>query len=150
MIKLLWIFQRCIVSLIILATLQGCNSQSANKQDVIGTYEFVLSDGPHILPDGGCEALELMADGICNQKITLSDGKTFAAQGTWEWNPGKGYFGNQIIIEGLYCALDNTTDQIHPDLKNTRGSAIQLYPVRKLDSGQVILGTMETGHYEKK
>lgn len=124
-------------------SLGGCIFWPVNEKEVIGTYQAVLQDGTPGLPDGGSEILELNADGTCTQKITLKNGRSFLAQGTWKYNKSLG----NITLEGLHNAVKD--DVINPDIEKTTGF-LQSPSVCRNFIGQIILGSTETPHYEKK
>ncbi len=134
--------------LVILMGLNGCIAWPVNKKNVIGIYQSVLEDGTPGLPDGGSEILELKADGTCTQEIALKDGRTFFAQGTWEWYPEKCYFGNTVMLIGIYSVLDED-NRIRTGFEKNKGIYQSLSAVRAL-TGRVIIGFREGPHYEKK
>ncbi len=127
----------------ILMNLAGCIIRPVSEEDVIGTYQSVLQDGTPGLPDGGSEILELKADGTCIQKITLKDGRRFLAQGTWKYNKSLG----NITLESLHNAIRD--DVINPEIEKTTGF-LQSPSVCRNFIGQIVLGSTETPHYEKK
>jgi hypothetical protein len=139
---------KSISCLVILMGLNGCIAWPVNKKDVIGIYQSVLQDGTPGLPDGGSEILELKADGTCKQEIALKDGRTFSAQGTWEWDSDKRYIGNQVTITGIYWVIHD--DRINPDLEKSLGNVVQSLPAERNLVGRIILGSLEGSHYEKK
>ncbi len=122
------------------------------KKDALGTYQSVLEDGTPGLPDGGSENLELKADGTCVQKVALNDGRTFSAQGTWEWDSDKRYFGNKVILMGVYWVIcdGGINPRINPDLEKSLEDVVQSFPVWRTLIGRVALGSDEGPHYEKK
>ncbi len=114
--------------LVILMSFGGCVLWPVNKKSVIGTYQAVLQDGTPGLPDGGSEILELNLDGTCKQEIALKDGRTFVAQGTWEWDSDKRYIGKKILLKGIYWAIDE--EKLNPDLEKGSSGKIVDNPAK--------------------
>ncbi len=141
-----------LVILAILIGLNGCIAWPVSKRDVIGIYQSVLEDGTPGLPDGGSEILELKPDGSCTQQISLKDGRTFSAQGTWEWKTYERYYIRNIIITRIYCTVINgeNGEEINPDLEKSLERVVQGNPVARSLTGRIILGSGEGVHYEKK
>ncbi len=138
-----------VVILAIVTGFGGCVLWPVNKKNVIGTYQAVLENGTPGLPDGGSEILELKPDGTCTQQISLKDGRFFSAQGTWEWNAEKFYLHNTIMIRSIYDTVVYG-EEMNPDLEKSLGKVVFSHPVGRTPGGQVILGSREGVHYEKK
>lgn len=131
------------------ALLAGCVLQPVNEKDVVGTYQSVLQDGIPGLPDGGSEILELKADGTCKQEVSLKDGRTFSAQGTWEWKSDGSDASKRVLAKGIYWVVADK-EKINPDLETSTKNVVQSLSVSRTFEGRVLLGSREGTHYEKK
>lgn len=126
-----------LIGLVALMAFDGCILRPIAEKEIIGTYQGSL-------PDGGVEVLELKSDGVCDQRVTLRDGRKFSASGTWSYDKPKG----NVKLRGVYITV-NFMGEIDADLGKIKDT-LRIEPVKHSLSGKIIIGADEGETYEKK
>jgi hypothetical protein len=67
----------------------------------------LLGDWRAELPDGGFETLKMLPAGRCMQQVHLRDGKTYSAEGSWEYLPPNNH---HLYLRGLRDSLGSGDD----------------------------------------
>lgn len=127
----------CLIGLAALMALGGCILRPVTEKELVGTYEGTL-------PDGGVEVLELKPNGVCDQRVTLKDGRIFAATGSWKYEKSFG----RISFVGLHNSV-SFDGKINPNIEKTTGF-VQSPSVERNLAGKTIIGSTEGTYYEKK
>jgi hypothetical protein len=118
-------------------SMAGCELWAVDEKSLLGRYEGAL-------PDGGMEAIELKAGGVCDQKIILVSGKIYSSSGTWKYTRSE----KVVEIRGTYISVD-FDGSVNGDIGKNKDT-LRLLGVRKGLFGGIAIGHSEGMSYEKR